>query len=109
MSKRARITRGVVMEIHNRGCVWITIREAVEEDKEDDEVDEAARGGAGHEGDGGSVDMYRNMSQGDWQIDPFPGYEADYLPVAIRDTCLQAMSTASAPLKMTLSDCSCSV
>ncbi|GJS60901.1 hypothetical protein Tco_0655685 [Tanacetum coccineum] len=36
--------------------------------EEDDEGDEAAEGGAGHKGAGGSDDMYRNMSQGDWQV-----------------------------------------
>ncbi|GKE74030.1 hypothetical protein Tco_1536071 [Tanacetum coccineum] len=39
-----------------------------EEDKDDDEGDEAAGGGAGHEEAGGSTVMYRNMSQGDWQV-----------------------------------------
>ncbi|GJZ33249.1 hypothetical protein Tco_0578685, partial [Tanacetum coccineum] len=79
-------------------------REAVEKDEEDDEGDKAAGGGAGHEEAGGSVDMYRNMSQQDerahWmydhtvrqfqypstrdnldphlQINSFPSYETDY-------------------------------
>ncbi|GKF51551.1 hypothetical protein Tco_0148018 [Tanacetum coccineum] len=39
-----------------------------EEDEEDDEAVKAAGGNAGNEGVGGSVDMYRNMSQGDWQV-----------------------------------------
>ncbi|GKF27713.1 hypothetical protein Tco_0094055, partial [Tanacetum coccineum] len=39
---------------------WPAAREVIEED---DEGDEDARGDAGHEGAGGSVDMYRNMSQ----------------------------------------------
>nr|GFC01150.1 hypothetical protein [Tanacetum cinerariifolium] len=47
-------------------------REAVKEDEEEDEGNEVAEGGAGHEGAGGSTDMYHNMSQ---------GYEADYPPV----------------------------
>nr|GEX59778.1 retrotransposon Orf1 [Tanacetum cinerariifolium] len=38
-------------------------REVVEEEEEDDKVDEAARGGVGHEGAGGSANMYQNMSQ----------------------------------------------
>nr|GFA74957.1 hypothetical protein [Tanacetum cinerariifolium] len=54
----------VVMELHNEGCFWPAAREAVEEDKEDDKGDKAARGDVGHERDGGSTDMYRNMSQG---------------------------------------------
>ncbi|GKB97514.1 hypothetical protein Tco_0983651 [Tanacetum coccineum] len=36
--------------------------------KEDDEAEEAVKGEAGNEGAGGSADMYRNMSQGDWQV-----------------------------------------
>ncbi|GJW74330.1 hypothetical protein Tco_0133700 [Tanacetum coccineum] len=49
-------------------CFWPTTREAVEEDEEDDEGDEATGGDAGHEGARGFADMYRNMSQGDWQV-----------------------------------------
>ncbi|GJZ49826.1 retrotransposon protein, putative, ty1-copia subclass, partial [Tanacetum coccineum] len=41
---------------------------AVEEYDEDDEGDEAAGGDAGHEGAGGSADMYHNMIQSDWQV-----------------------------------------
>ncbi|GJX35805.1 hypothetical protein Tco_0247362 [Tanacetum coccineum] len=51
-----------------RKGVTPTAREAMEEDKEDDEGDEVAGGGAGHEGARGSANMYRNMSQGDWQV-----------------------------------------
>ncbi|GJT51618.1 zinc finger, CCHC-type containing protein [Tanacetum coccineum] len=43
----------------------ISLLELVEED---DEAKEAAEGEAGNEGAGGSADMYRNMSQGDWQV-----------------------------------------
>nr|GFB04559.1 hypothetical protein [Tanacetum cinerariifolium] len=79
---------------------------AVEEIEGDDE--EGNKEG-GNEGVGGFTDIYRNMSQGDWQdkrahwmydhtvrqfqhmsthdsleshlhIDPFPGFEADYPP-----------------------------
>ncbi|GJU61718.1 hypothetical protein Tco_1243553 [Tanacetum coccineum] len=135
------------------GALNPAAREVVEED---DKGDEAAGRGAGHEGAGGSVDMYRNMSQGDCQVcqarwmdqqdekcgrintwmgqqderahwmydhnvrqfqylstrdnlDPtsrlprFQGMRPITHPLAIRDTCLQAMSTAPAPLKMTLS------
>ncbi|GJZ23468.1 hypothetical protein Tco_0560927 [Tanacetum coccineum] len=95
-------------------CIATTIAEVVEED---DEGDEAVGGDASHEGAGGSADMYRNMSQGDWQVrqarwmDQIPtfrltrsqGMRPITHPLAIRDTCLQAMSTALAPLKMTLS------
>ncbi|GJY39930.1 hypothetical protein Tco_0426294, partial [Tanacetum coccineum] len=41
---------------------------ATREVKEDDEVEEANKGEAGNEGAGGSADMYRYMSQGDWQV-----------------------------------------
>ncbi|GJV20695.1 hypothetical protein Tco_1369715 [Tanacetum coccineum] len=73
--KKSLISMGVVMKLHNEGCFWPATREVVEEDEEDDEGDEEddegdeeAGGGAGHEGAGGSADMYRNMSQGDWQV-----------------------------------------
>ncbi|GKB37396.1 hypothetical protein Tco_0882338 [Tanacetum coccineum] len=55
---------GVVMELHNGECFWPTTREV----KEDDVVEEAAEGEAGNERARGSADMYRNMSQGDWQV-----------------------------------------
>nr|GFB96214.1 hypothetical protein [Tanacetum cinerariifolium] len=38
------------------------------EEEEDDEGDEVAGEGAGHEAVGGSADMYRHMNQGDWQV-----------------------------------------
>ncbi|GJZ00404.1 hypothetical protein Tco_0517833 [Tanacetum coccineum] len=66
--KKSLISIRVVMELHNVGCFWPASREAVEEDEKDDEGDEATGGGAGHEGARGSANMYRNMSQGDWQV-----------------------------------------
>ncbi|GJT58375.1 retrotransposon ORF1 [Tanacetum coccineum] len=39
-----------------------------EEDEGDDEGNEAAGEYVGREGVGGSADIYRNMSQGDWQV-----------------------------------------
>ncbi|GJY89844.1 hypothetical protein Tco_0505040 [Tanacetum coccineum] len=63
--KKSLISIGVIMKLHNGGCFWPITREAIEED---DEGDEKAGGGAGHEGAGGSADMYSNMSQGDWQV-----------------------------------------
>ncbi|GKD61284.1 hypothetical protein Tco_1298793, partial [Tanacetum coccineum] len=48
---------------------------AVKKVEEDDEVEEVD-----NEGAGGCADMYRNMTQGDCQIDPFLGCEADYPP-----------------------------
>ncbi|GKF58308.1 hypothetical protein Tco_0171845 [Tanacetum coccineum] len=63
--KKSLISMGVVMELHNGECFWPAAREVV---KEDDEGDGEAGGNAGHEGAGGSADMYRNISQGDWQV-----------------------------------------
>ncbi|GKE61049.1 hypothetical protein Tco_1511416, partial [Tanacetum coccineum] len=59
--KKSLISMGVVMKLHNEGCFWPATREVAEEDEEDDEGDEEAGGGAGHEGAGGSADMYRNI------------------------------------------------
>ncbi|GJR83716.1 hypothetical protein Tco_0154501 [Tanacetum coccineum] len=58
------------MELHNGGCCWPATREAIveEEDKGDDEGNEVTEGYAGHEGVGGFIDIYHNMSQGDWQV-----------------------------------------
>ncbi|GJX82504.1 hypothetical protein Tco_0331985 [Tanacetum coccineum] len=68
--KKSLIAMGVIMKLHNGGCCWPVTREAVveEKDKGDDEGNEAVRGYAGHEGVGGSADIYRNMSQGDWKV-----------------------------------------
>ncbi|GKE14618.1 hypothetical protein Tco_1422195 [Tanacetum coccineum] len=63
--KKSLISIRVIMKLHNGGCFWPIAREAMQED---DEGDEEAGGGVGHEGAGGSADMYRNMSQGDWQV-----------------------------------------
>ncbi|GJT68818.1 hypothetical protein Tco_1020298 [Tanacetum coccineum] len=90
---------GVIMELHDGGCCWPTTREAVVNEG-DDGGNKAAGEYVGHEGVGGSADIYRNMSQ---------GIKLTTLPLAIKDTCLQATSTAMAPLMMTLSDCSCFV
>ncbi|GKC42062.1 hypothetical protein Tco_1059784 [Tanacetum coccineum] len=63
------IAMGVIMELENGMCAWPVVRAMEEEeDVDDDEGDEAAGGGAGHEEAGGSTAMYRNMSQGDWQV-----------------------------------------
>nr|GEV79819.1 putative retrotransposon Orf1 [Tanacetum cinerariifolium] len=79
--KKSLISMGVVIEIDNEGCFWPAAREVVEED---DEGDEVAGGDASHEGVRGSTDIYRNMSQGDWQVRQarwMDQYEADYPPV----------------------------
>ncbi|GJY42089.1 hypothetical protein Tco_0429359 [Tanacetum coccineum] len=68
--KKSLISMGVVMKLHNEGCFWPATREVAEEDEEDDEGDEEAGGGAGHEGAGGSADMYRNMSKQDERAHP---------------------------------------
>ncbi|GJV46070.1 hypothetical protein Tco_1430606 [Tanacetum coccineum] len=68
--KKSLIAMGVIMELHNRECCWPKTRETVveEEDEGDNEGNKEAGGYAGHEGVGGSADIYRNMSQGDWQV-----------------------------------------
>ncbi|GJR10824.1 reverse transcriptase domain-containing protein [Tanacetum coccineum] len=68
--KKSLIAMGVIMELHNRGFCWPATREVEveEEDEGDDGGNEAAGGYAGHEGVGGSADIYRHMSQGDWQV-----------------------------------------
>ncbi|GJY97975.1 hypothetical protein Tco_0514885 [Tanacetum coccineum] len=62
--KKSLIAMGVVMELHNGACFWPATREV----EEDDEAEEADEGEATNEGAGGSADMYRNISQGDWQV-----------------------------------------
>nr|GFA56977.1 hypothetical protein [Tanacetum cinerariifolium] len=72
---------GIIIKLHNRMCAWPAVRAMKEEeDKDDDEGDEADGGGTCNEEAGGSSAMYRNMSQGDWQIHPFPKREANYPP-----------------------------
>ncbi|GKB61542.1 hypothetical protein Tco_0917728 [Tanacetum coccineum] len=68
--KKSLIAMGVIMELHDGGCCWPATREVMVkvEDKGDDEGDEAAGEYVGHEGVGGSADIYHNMSQGDWQV-----------------------------------------
>ncbi|GJZ37872.1 integrase, catalytic region, zinc finger, CCHC-type containing protein [Tanacetum coccineum] len=53
-----------------KGCCWPATWEAEvkEEDEGGDGRDETVRGYVGHEGVGGSTDIYHNMSQGDWQV-----------------------------------------
>ncbi|GJZ96672.1 hypothetical protein Tco_0669006 [Tanacetum coccineum] len=62
--KKAFIAMGVIMELQNEICVWLITR-VVEEEKE---AQEEAEGEATNEGAGGSVEMYRNISQGDWRV-----------------------------------------
>ncbi|GJR48253.1 hypothetical protein Tco_1316356 [Tanacetum coccineum] len=102
--KKSLIAMSVIMELQNGICIWLTTP-AVEED----EAEEEAEGEVANTRASGSAEMYRNMSQGDWQetqanwmydhtvrefqylstrdnlepqlqIDPFPGREADYHP-----------------------------
>ncbi|GJU95961.1 hypothetical protein Tco_1320717 [Tanacetum coccineum] len=71
-------------ELNGGACYWHVIREVGEDDEVKEEVEEGA---------GGSFDVYRNMSRGDWQylstrynldphlqIDLFPESEVDYPP-----------------------------
>ncbi|GJX80763.1 hypothetical protein Tco_0328912 [Tanacetum coccineum] len=69
--KKSLIAMNFVMDLHRGACCWPATRPVVE----DDEVEETANQEAA-----ASVEVYRNMSQSDWQIDPFSGREADYPP-----------------------------
>ncbi|GJW21358.1 zinc finger, CCHC-type containing protein [Tanacetum coccineum] len=63
--KTSLIKMGVIMELHEGECYWPATREVMEEGGGDyEEGDEEG----GNEGVGGSADIYRNMSQGDWQV-----------------------------------------
>ncbi|GKB31300.1 hypothetical protein Tco_0870701 [Tanacetum coccineum] len=75
---------GIIMELNGGACYWHVTREVREDDEVNEEVEEGA---------GGSFDVYRNMSRGDWhylstrdnldphlQIDLFPESEVDYPP-----------------------------
>ncbi|GJW66879.1 hypothetical protein Tco_0121303 [Tanacetum coccineum] len=56
---------GVIMELHKGGCCWpATIKVMGESKGDDEEGDEEG----GNKGVRGSADIYRNMSQGDWQV-----------------------------------------
>ncbi|GKE10666.1 hypothetical protein Tco_1414217 [Tanacetum coccineum] len=88
--KTSLIKMEVIMELYEGECCWPDTREVAEEGGGDDEEGD---GEGGNKGIGGSASIYRNMSQGDWehmsirdnlkphlQIDPFPGFKADYPP-----------------------------
>nr|GEU77382.1 hypothetical protein [Tanacetum cinerariifolium] len=77
--QKSLIAIGVITELQNGMCVWPAPRAV----KEEEEAEDEAEGDAGHGGVGVFADIYRNKSQGDWQvlqIDSFIGYEADYPP-----------------------------
>ncbi|GKA32560.1 hypothetical protein Tco_0718927 [Tanacetum coccineum] len=57
--KKYFLAMGIMMELGRGMCCWPVTRQV----GEDDEVEEAA-----NEGVGGSADVYRNMSRGDWQV-----------------------------------------
>ncbi|GKC70235.1 hypothetical protein Tco_1116118 [Tanacetum coccineum] len=67
--KKSLIAMNVLMDLGRGACCWPVTRQI----GEDDEVEDAANVEAG-----ASAEVYRNMGRGDWQIDPFPGREADY-------------------------------
>ncbi|GKG41770.1 hypothetical protein Tco_0473521, partial [Tanacetum coccineum] len=56
------IKMGAVMELHKGFCVWTATKGVMKEegDKEDDRE-------GGDQGVGGSANVYRKMSVGDWQ------------------------------------------
>ncbi|GJR39950.1 hypothetical protein Tco_1215634 [Tanacetum coccineum] len=63
--KTSLVKIGVIMELHEGECCWPATREIMEEGEGDDEEGD---GEGGNEGVGGSVDIYFNMSQGDWEV-----------------------------------------
>ncbi|GJT81441.1 hypothetical protein Tco_1055783 [Tanacetum coccineum] len=63
--KTSLVKIGVIMELHEGECCWPATRDVVEEGEGEDEEGD---GEGGNEGVGGSADIYRNMSQGDWQV-----------------------------------------
>ncbi|GKE28236.1 hypothetical protein Tco_1443620 [Tanacetum coccineum] len=63
--KTSLVKMGVIMELYEGECCWPATREVVEEGEGDDEEGD---GEGGNEGVGGSADIYRNMSQKDWQV-----------------------------------------
>ncbi|GJX91391.1 hypothetical protein Tco_0344717 [Tanacetum coccineum] len=63
--KTSLVKMGVIMELHEGKCCWPATKEVVEEGEGDDEEGD---GEGGKEGVRGSMDIYRNISQGDWQV-----------------------------------------
>ncbi|GJS52603.1 zinc finger, CCHC-type containing protein [Tanacetum coccineum] len=62
--KTSLIKMGVIMELYEVSVVGRLLERLGEGGGNDEEGD----GEGGNEGIGGSVDIYRNMSQGDWQV-----------------------------------------
>ncbi|GJR65734.1 hypothetical protein Tco_0011799 [Tanacetum coccineum] len=65
LTKTSLIKMGVIMELHEGECCWPATIEVTGEGGGDDE--EGDREG-GNKVIGGSTDIYRNMSQGEWQV-----------------------------------------
>nr|GEV13704.1 hypothetical protein [Tanacetum cinerariifolium] len=63
--KTSLVKIGVIMKLYERECCWPATKGVVEESEGNDEEGNKERGNAGV---GGSVDIYHNMSQGDWQV-----------------------------------------
>ncbi|GJZ40765.1 hypothetical protein Tco_0587651, partial [Tanacetum coccineum] len=64
-SENSLVKMGIIMKLHEGECCWPATREVVEEGEGDDEEGD---GDGGKEEVEGSADIYRNMSQGDWQV-----------------------------------------
>ncbi|GJT39970.1 hypothetical protein Tco_0939835 [Tanacetum coccineum] len=64
-TKTSLIKMGVIMELHEGECCWPATREVTGEGGGDDEEGD---GEGGNEVIGGSRDIYRNISQGEWQV-----------------------------------------
>nr|GEU30525.1 hypothetical protein [Tanacetum cinerariifolium] len=63
--KKSLVKMGVIMELHEGECCWPVTKRVVKDDEGDDEAGDRE---GGNKGAGGSADIYRNMSAGDWQV-----------------------------------------
>ncbi|GKE67926.1 hypothetical protein Tco_1522087, partial [Tanacetum coccineum] len=63
--KTSLFKMGVIMELHEGESCRLATREVMEEGEGDDEKGD---GEGGNKRGGGSADIYRNISQGDWQV-----------------------------------------
>ncbi|GJX83309.1 hypothetical protein Tco_0332790 [Tanacetum coccineum] len=64
LSNKVLARWGVIMELNEGECCWPATRGVAGEGRGDDEEGDGERG---NDGIGGSADIYRSMSQGEWQ------------------------------------------
>ncbi|GJW15009.1 retrotransposon ORF1 [Tanacetum coccineum] len=63
--KKSLVKMRVIMELHEGVCCWPATRGIMEENEGDDEEGDEE---GGNKGVGGSADVYRNISAGEWQV-----------------------------------------